>query len=116
MRWPSFSSSCCITQARSGKAYITPLAYMPYGDDYLLLGSFAGADSEPQWVDNVAAAAEIMIEVGTQTRTRKPTVLRKGPARDRLYQAARSHWPFVLDYERQTSRAFPVIRLTPVGI
>ena len=100
---------------RSGKAYVTPLAYMPYGDDYLLLGSFAGADYEPQWVDNVDAADEIKIEVGNRTRTMTPTVLRKGPARDQLYEAACDHWPFVLDYERQTSRAFPVIRLVPVA-
>jgi hypothetical protein len=43
-----------------------------------------------------------------------PTVLRDGPQRDRLYETARQHWPFVLDYEKQTSRSFPVIRLTPV--
>jgi hypothetical protein len=42
-----------------------------------------------------------------------PEVLRAGPERDRLYQAAREHWPFVLNYEQKTARPFPVIRLTP---
>jgi deazaflavin-dependent oxidoreductase (nitroreductase family) len=100
---------------RSGKAYITPLAYMAYEDDYLLLGSFGGAATEPQWVENVDNATELTVEVGTRTRTMTPTVLRDGPQRDRLYEAAREHWPFVLDYEQQTSRPFPVVRLTPIG-
>jgi deazaflavin-dependent oxidoreductase (nitroreductase family) len=98
----------------SGKAYITPLAYMDYEDDYLLLGSFAGASTEPKWVENVESAKELTVEVGARTRTMTPTVLRDGPQRDLLYEAAREHWSFVADYEQQTSRAFPVVRLTAV--
>ncbi len=101
---------------RSGTAYITPVAYMAYEDGYLLLGSFAGAATEPRWVDNVEDATELTVEMGTSTRTVTPTVLREGPERDLLYRAARDHWPFVLDYEQKTSRPFPVVRLTPVEV
>jgi deazaflavin-dependent oxidoreductase (nitroreductase family) len=86
---------------------------MPYQDGYLLLGSSAGAASEPQWVANAENAAELTVEVGTRSRTMIPTVLRDGPQRERLYQIAREHWPFVLDYEKKTSRSFPVVQLTP---
>jgi deazaflavin-dependent oxidoreductase (nitroreductase family) len=96
----------------SGHEYTTPLAYMSHDGDYLLLGSFAGAASEPQWVDNLANVNAVTVEIGTRTLAVTPTVLRDGPERDRLYQAARDHWPFVLTYEQQTSRPFPVIRLT----
>jgi deazaflavin-dependent oxidoreductase (nitroreductase family) len=99
---------------RSGKAFTTPVSYMACGDSYLLLGSFAGAATEPQWVKNVENATELTVEMGTSTRTMTPTVLRDGPRRDRLYQSAREHWPFVLDYEQKTSRPFPVVRLTPI--
>ena len=87
---------------------------MAYGDDRLLLGSFGGAATEPRWVQNVENATELTVEVGTRTRTMTPMVLRDGPQRDQLYEAARAHWPFVLGYEQQTSRAFPVVRLTPL--
>jgi deazaflavin-dependent oxidoreductase (nitroreductase family) len=100
---------------RSGKAYTTPVSYMPYEDGYLLLGSFAGAATEPQWVENVENVVALTVEVGTRTRTMTPTVLRDGPQRDRLYETAREHWPFVLDYEKKTSRPFPVVRLAPIG-
>jgi deazaflavin-dependent oxidoreductase (nitroreductase family) len=99
---------------RSGKAYTTPLAYMPYEGGYLLLGSFAGAEHEPHWVGNIEHATEIRVEVGTRTRTMRPKVLRDGLRRDRLYDIAREHWPFVLDYETKTPRPFPVVELTPL--
>ena len=42
----------------SGLPHITPVAYMPYEDGYLLLGSFAGAATEPQWVRNVESTRD----------------------------------------------------------
>jgi hypothetical protein len=35
------------------------------------------------------------VEVGTRTTMMIPAVLRDGAQRDRLYAAARDHWPFV---------------------
>jgi deazaflavin-dependent oxidoreductase (nitroreductase family) len=99
---------------RSGKAYTTPVSYMPYEDGYLLLGSYAGAATEPQWVANSENTAELTVEVGARSRTMAPTVLRDGPKRDRLYEIACEHWPFVIDYEKKTSRPFPVVQLTPL--
>jgi deazaflavin-dependent oxidoreductase (nitroreductase family) len=99
---------------RSGNEHIAPVSYMAHKDDYLLLGSFAGADKEPQWVGNLEKAAQVTVEVGTRSRTMAPTVLRDGPKRDALYQATRDHWPFVAAYESMTSRRFPVIQLTPI--
>jgi deazaflavin-dependent oxidoreductase (nitroreductase family) len=99
---------------RSGRAYTTPVAYMPYQHGYLLLGSHAGAATEPQWVQNLEHATELTVEVGTRTRSMTPTVLREGPQRDRLYAIACEHWPFVIDYERKTCRPFPVVQLAPL--
>jgi deazaflavin-dependent oxidoreductase (nitroreductase family) len=98
---------------RSGKEYTTPVSYMLYRNGYLLLGSFAGADAEPQWVENLENATDLTVEVGTRSRTMTAVVLRHGPERDRLYEIAREHWPFVLDYELKTSRPFPVVQLIP---
>jgi deazaflavin-dependent oxidoreductase (nitroreductase family) len=99
---------------RTGRAYTTPMAYMAYRDGYLVLGSFAGSAIEPQWVDNLEPGIGVEVEVGTRLRTMTPTVLRLGAERDRLYEIAREHWPFVLDYEKKTCRPFPVVRLSPL--
>jgi deazaflavin-dependent oxidoreductase (nitroreductase family) len=103
------------TGQRSGRPHITPLAYMPDGDGYLLVGSFAGAAKEPRWVENVESAETVTVEIGTSSTVMRPLVLRYGSERDALYEGARKHWPFLLEYEKHTSRAFPVIRLSPLG-
>jgi hypothetical protein len=41
----------------------------------------------PAWVANVAAQAEVQIEIGEHTTTAKPTVLREGPEWDRPHAA-----------------------------
>jgi len=99
----------------SGNAYVAPVAYMPDQDGYLMVGSFAGAAKEPNWVANIEDASEVTVEIGTRKMSMIPTVLRNGPERDALYQAAREHWPFLLSYETQTTRSFPVVRLAPIS-
>lgn len=65
---------------------------------------------------NVEAMSELTIETGDETVTMKPTVLREGPERDRLYEKAVEYWPeFREVYETKTDRKFPVIRLDPIG-
>jgi deazaflavin-dependent oxidoreductase (nitroreductase family) len=103
------------TGRRSGKAYVVPLAYMADEGAYLMIGSFAGSATEPQWVANVESATEVIVEIGTRALALSPTVLRGGAQRDNLYRAAREHWPFLQEYEKQTSRPFPVIRLAPIN-
>jgi deazaflavin-dependent oxidoreductase (nitroreductase family) len=59
------------TGKRTGRRYVTPLLYIQDGDRYIVVGSNAGADNEPAWVANVAAMAEVGIEVGGQTLNRQ---------------------------------------------
>jgi hypothetical protein len=66
-------------------------------------------------VANVAAMAEVVIEVGGQTLTAKPTILREGPAWDRLHATAVAYWPDILEYQTHTTRSFPLIVLNPVA-
>src|SRR5262245_47727182 len=103
------------TGRRSGRRYVTPLLYVEDGDRYILIGSNGGADKEPAWVANVAAMAEVLIEVGEQTLTAKPTVLREGPEWDRLHATVAAYWPDILEYQTHTRRTFPLIVLDPAG-
>ena len=102
------------TGRRSGRLYVTPLLYVEHGDSYVLIGSNGGAEKEPAWVGNVAAMPEVVIEVGEQTLTAKPTILREGPEWDRLHAAAVAYWPDILEYQTHTTRTFPLIVLDPI--
>lgn len=99
---------------KSGREFVHPLLYLAHEDSYLLLGAAGGAPDEPAWVGNLAAMQEVTIEVGGRTLTAKPTVLREGPERDRLYADFVDYWPEVREYETHATRTFPVVRLDPV--
>jgi deazaflavin-dependent oxidoreductase (nitroreductase family) len=103
------------TGKRSGRQYVTPLLYVEDGDRYVLVGSNGGAEKEPAWVANIAAMAQVVVEVGGQTQTTKPTILRQGPAWDRLHATAVAYWPDILEYQTHTTRTFPLIVLDPVS-
>lgn len=100
---------------RSGKKVIKPLLYLPDGDALVLVGSAGGTEEEPRWVANLEAMSEVTVEVGERTLTAKPTVLRDGPERDRLYPRFVEYWPDLLEYQTHTDRTFPLIRLDPLG-
>jgi len=100
---------------RTGKERVQPLLCMAYGDNYVLAGSNGGEAKEPLWVVNLEAMAGTTIEVGERTIKVKPTVLREGAERDRLYAAYTEFWPNIVDYEKNTDRTFPVILLEPVA-
>jgi deazaflavin-dependent oxidoreductase (nitroreductase family) len=100
---------------RSGKEYVQPLLTMSDGGDYVLVGSNGGDGREPLWVANLEAMPQTTIELGERTITVKPTVLRDGAERDRLYAEFVKFWPDLLKYEEHTDRAFPVIVLEPVS-
>ena len=102
------------TGRRSGQQYVTPLLYVEDGDRYVLIGSNGGAEKEPAWVANVAAMPEVVIEVGEQTLTVTPTIVRSGPEWDRLHAAAVAYWPDILEYQTHTNRTFPLIVMDPV--
>jgi deazaflavin-dependent oxidoreductase (nitroreductase family) len=100
---------------KSGQERLRPLIYTKDGESFVVVGSAGGAEQEPVWVRNVEEMSEITVEVGERTITAKPSVLREGAERDRLYAQMVAYWPDFTEYETHTSRSFPVIRLDPIG-
>jgi deazaflavin-dependent oxidoreductase (nitroreductase family) len=101
---------------KSGTERLYPLIRITDGDSYAVIGSMGGAPKDPEWVANVEAMTEAVIEIGDETIKVRPIVLREGTERDRLYEKAVEYWPaFRESYEQQTDRKFPVIRLDPIS-
>jgi deazaflavin-dependent oxidoreductase (nitroreductase family) len=100
---------------RTGLQRVNPLVYATYGAGFVVSGSNGGADREPAWVTNVEAMSEVTIEVGDRTLIAKVSVLRDGAERDRSYARLVDYWPDFREYEANTTRKFPVVRLEPVG-
>jgi deazaflavin-dependent oxidoreductase (nitroreductase family) len=97
--------------ARTGTERVAPLVYFPQPDgSMLIIASKAGAPTNPDWYHNLKANPNIEVEVGTE---------RFGVEAGELDPAERAEiWPKLVaerpgfgDYQQQTARTIPVVRL-----
>lgn len=99
--------------AKSGSAYVSPLVYLPDGDDYVIFASKGGAPTHPAWYHNLLAHPDTSLEVGTAT---VPVVASEvtGDERERIFATQVEHHPQFGEYAEKTAgiRTIPVVRLT----
>lgn len=93
--------------ARTGKKRSIPLIHVPYGGDKLLVGSQAGLDTDPAWVNSLRANPQVMITADGVTAHYR--------AREVSPEEKRQLWPRLLDvypaydeYQARTDRDIPV--------
>jgi deazaflavin-dependent oxidoreductase (nitroreductase family) len=98
--------------ARSGTRRTNPLAYFRDGDDYVIVASKGGAETNPDWYHNLLAEPSATIEVGTDAIdvTARPA---DEEERGRLWAMITAANPAFADYEQKTARTIPVIVLSP---
>ena len=98
------------TGAKSGEPRLSPLAYLTIDDKMIIVGSKAGADTNPAWVHNLRANPRAHIEVGTEAYD---VVARELPAdeRDATYPKIVEMAPTFGDYQANTSRVIPLFEL-----
>jgi deazaflavin-dependent oxidoreductase (nitroreductase family) len=99
------------TGAKSGKQRLAPLAYLTIDDKMFIIGSKAGADTNPDWVHNLRANPRAHIEVGTDAYD---VLARELPAaeRDAAYPKVVAVAPGFGEYQAKTSRVIPLFELT----
>lgn len=87
---------------RSGKARLTPLVYVPHGDDLVVVPANAGAARPPAWWLNLQAAGQGVATLGKRRRIVKPRIA-TGTEHERLWQRVAAVAP--LDhYQRRTRK------------
>lgn len=98
------------TGAKSGEPRLSPLAYLTIDDKMIIVGSKAGADTNPAWVHNLRANPRAHIEVGTDAYD---VVARELPAdeRDATYPKIVELAATFGDYQTRTSRVIPLFEL-----
>jgi len=98
------------TGAKSGQPRLAPLAYLTIDDKMIIVGSKAGADSNPDWVHNLRANPRAHVEVGT---TDYDVIARELPAaeRDEVWSKVTALAPGFADYQAKTSRVIPLFEL-----
>ena len=100
-----------VVGRRSGIPRSTPLLCVPYGERWLVAGSYFGGPDMPVWVHNLRAAGEATI---TWEREQVPVTAREleGDERAERWQVMLRTWPNFARYEQRTDRLIPVFELT----
>jgi len=98
---------------RSGEPRQTSLAYVPDGDDCLVVGSNWGQDRHPVWTSNLLAADRATVNIRGQEFAVRPVLL-EGDARDAVWPHLLDVWPVYADYEELSGRTLRVFRLQRV--
>ena len=96
--------------AKSGRARVNPVAYVPDGDFFAIVASKGGAPTNPAWYHNLMAHPHITVEVGVEHFPVVASVAAE-PERTRLYDKMIAMLPVFAEYRSRTSRVIPVIIL-----
>jgi deazaflavin-dependent oxidoreductase (nitroreductase family) len=98
------------TGAKSGQPRLAPLACLSIDGKMIIIGSKAGADTNPDWVHNLRANPSAHVEVGTDAYD---VTARELPAeeRDEAYPKVVAVAPGFGDYQAKTSRIIPLFEL-----
>ena len=96
--------------AKSGETRENPLVYTRDGDDYVVIASKGGADTNPAWFHNVRANPDVTIEVNGEKIPVRARVT-DGDERRKLYDAQAAMMPAFAEYETKTKRQIPVVVL-----
>jgi deazaflavin-dependent oxidoreductase (nitroreductase family) len=99
---------------KSGKNYVTPIAYFYTEGFYFLIGSNWGKDQNAGWYYNLLTRPSTTIEVKGQTIPVEASPA-EGPEYDRLWDYAVQHHPPYLHYREMTRRHIPIVILKPVA-
>lgn len=97
--------------ARTGIERVSPLVYLPDGQDMIVAATKGGAPAHPDWYHNLTAHPRVTVEVGTET-FRVEAVEVTGAERHSLWHRLVELRPGFAAYETRTSRVFPMFRLT----
>ena len=102
--------------AKSGKAYVTPLAYVGDSEQgqnaYAIIASAAGQPNHPGWYHNLVKNPQATIEIqGKQIPVRAEVAPQA--KRDKLWAEISVDFPQFAGYQEKTSRVIPIVLLHP---
>jgi deazaflavin-dependent oxidoreductase (nitroreductase family) len=98
--------------AKSGIERTTPLVYFPQADgSIVIIASKGGAPSNPDWYYNLKANPKFEVEVGSERFAVVAEEL-DDAERDALWPVLVAERPGFGDYQKNTARKIPVLRLT----
>jgi len=101
------------TGRKSGKPYVTPVAYFHHEGNYLLVASNWGREKQADWFRNVLAHPRAEIEVRGKAIPVEAHEAR-GDEYERLWKFATEKHPPYQAYQDMTTRRIPIVVFQPL--
>jgi deazaflavin-dependent oxidoreductase (nitroreductase family) len=101
------------TGAKSGLPRTTPLAAMPDGGGFWLVGSNYGRHGQPAWTANLLAHPDVAVVHGGRHRELRARLV-EGAERDAIWPTLTAFWPGYAEYQRMNDPATPTGRVLRV--
>lgn len=98
------------TGRRSGEARTVHLPYIPYGDDMVVVASFAGGPRNPAWYHNLKANPTVHVQYMRDTFDAVATQI-EGAEAEIVWEIVAVKGPWYVDYQKATERDIPLIKL-----
>ena len=98
---------------RTGAIRKTPLMRVKDGNNYVLVGSKGGAPTNPVWVYNLRANANVEIRDETAVYEMRVREVEDEEERARLWELAVAAYPPYEEYQDRTTRRIPVFVAEP---
>jgi deazaflavin-dependent oxidoreductase (nitroreductase family) len=105
------------TGAVTGRRYVIPLVCRPLpSGDLAIFASKGGAPTNPDWLRNVLANPEVLVEFGTDQFRARARVT-EGEERLAIWHAEMDDYPGFAEYEKRTQgiREIPVVVLERIN-
>lgn len=99
---------------RSGRQRTVVLQYFPDCDDMIVVAANDGGKTHPGWYFNLVATPTAAVEISGEEIRVTASELPRDEA-DRWWARILEIAPAYEQYRRATTRAFPILRLTPIS-
>lgn len=98
------------TGRKSGVAHTVPLMYLDHNGSYVVVGSNAGLDRDPDWLMNLRDRPEVTVQIGDR-QVRVIARESSGAESAELWPRLIAMNPFYQGYQERTARKTPVVVL-----
>jgi deazaflavin-dependent oxidoreductase (nitroreductase family) len=97
---------------KTGLLRRTPLIYGELDGRYLVVASYGGSPSHPDWYLNLRDDPEVVIQVGDRVMPARAWTA-DGDERARAWGVMTELWPAYDNYQARTRRLIPVVAIEP---
>ncbi len=97
----------------TGRPHTVPLLYLTEPDGWVVIASWGGRDTDPDWYTNLKADPRCRIEIRADTIPVEAETL-VGDRRNALWERAVDAYDGYATYQARTSREIPIVLLRPV--